>query len=235
MKITRVETIPVQVPIDQGRAVRGGRGAHTVSPFLLVRLHTDEGPIGLGEVSCTPIWSGEDQVTAAHCIEAYLAPQIVGADPTEVDQAGDVLATLTGAVDANHVPDPSALQDPEVAASYAQALAEGTLARSPAEAWGNAAIEGFGIGQPVRPPELVRLARDDALFAGGIAGASAIDGRDGAGAAVIDASSSRVATGTGAGAFIRTDGSSPLAGARTERSTVLPAAVRSAANSACKS
>ena len=77
MKITRVETIPVQVPIDQERAVRGGRGAHTISPFVLLRLHTDEGLVGLGEVSCTPIWSGEDQVTAAHLIAEYLAPLLV--------------------------------------------------------------------------------------------------------------------------------------------------------------
>jgi L-alanine-DL-glutamate epimerase-like enolase superfamily enzyme len=64
MKITGVETIPLQVPINPQRAVRGGRGSHTVSPFVLVRLHTDAGLTGLGEVSCTPIWSGEDQVTA---------------------------------------------------------------------------------------------------------------------------------------------------------------------------
>jgi hypothetical protein len=76
------------------------------------------------------------------------------ADPTEVDEAGDRLATLTGAVSPNHVPDPDALRDPEVAASYADALRDGTLAASPAEAWGNAAIEGFGIGRPVRQPEL---------------------------------------------------------------------------------
>ncbi len=86
MKITRVETIPVRVPIDQGRAVRGGRGAHTVSPFVLVRLHTDEGLVGLGEVSCTPIWSGEDQVTAVHYIQTYLAPLLIGADPTAVQR-----------------------------------------------------------------------------------------------------------------------------------------------------
>jgi hypothetical protein len=76
------------------------------------------------------------------------------ADPTELDDAADELATLTGAVDEHHVPDPDALEDPEVAASYARALEEGTLASSPAEAWGNAAIEGFGIGQPARTPEL---------------------------------------------------------------------------------
>ncbi len=44
--------------------------------------------------------------------------------------------------------------DPEIAADLAEARAAGLLAATPAEAWGNAAIEGFGIGKPVRPPEL---------------------------------------------------------------------------------
>ncbi len=74
------------------------------------------------------------------------------ADPAEADRE-DALDTLTGAVAGNHVPDPRALEDPEVAASYRQALDEGILV-DPAKAWGNAAIEGFGIGRPVRPPEL---------------------------------------------------------------------------------
>lgn len=74
MKITRISTIPVQIPINPVRAIKGSRGGHTVSPFLLVQIHTDEGITGLGEVSCTPIWSGEDQVTAAHFIDEILAP-----------------------------------------------------------------------------------------------------------------------------------------------------------------
>jgi hypothetical protein len=44
--------------------------------------------------------------------------------------------------------------DPEIAADLADARAAGLLAATPEEAWGNAAIEGFGIGQPVRAPEL---------------------------------------------------------------------------------
>lgn len=55
-------------------------------PFLLVKVHTDEGITGLGEVSCTPRWSGEDQVTAAHFIQHYLAPALQGKDPSELDQ-----------------------------------------------------------------------------------------------------------------------------------------------------
>lgn len=61
------------------------------------------------------------------------------ADPTEADSAsGSGLAT----------------DDPEVAADLAEARAAGLLADDPEEAWGNAAIPGFGIGRPVRPPEL---------------------------------------------------------------------------------
>lgn len=80
MKITRIETIPVNVPINPQRAIRGGRGVHTVSPFLLLKVHTDKDITGLGEVSCTPVWSGEDQVSAAHFIETIFEPLLVGAD-----------------------------------------------------------------------------------------------------------------------------------------------------------
>ena len=86
MKITHLETIPVSIPINPNRAIRGGRGYHTISPFLVVKVHTDEGITGLGEVSCTPVWSGEDQVTAAHFIHSFLEPLLVGENPTEVER-----------------------------------------------------------------------------------------------------------------------------------------------------
>ena len=93
MKITHIETIPVQVPINPQRAIRGGRGYHIVSPFLLLKVHTDADITGLGEVSCTPGWSGEDQVTAAHFIKSFLAPLLVGEDPTAVEQLALKLRT----------------------------------------------------------------------------------------------------------------------------------------------
>ena len=95
MKITRIETIPVNVPISPERIIRSGRGSHTVSPFLLVRIHTDEDIEGLGEVSCTPIWSGEDQVTAAHFIDRILAPLLTGQDPTQIER---LMAAVNAAV-----------------------------------------------------------------------------------------------------------------------------------------
>lgn len=87
MNITSIETIPIKVPIKPEFAIRSGRGgSHAVSPFLLVKVNTDEGIIGLGEVSCTPRWSGEDQVSAAHFIKMYLAPLLEGENPTEIER-----------------------------------------------------------------------------------------------------------------------------------------------------
>ena len=83
MKITGIETIPINVPIHADKATVGARGAHTESPFLILQIHTDEGLVGFGEVSCTPLWSGEDQVSAAHFIEHVLTPVLIDQDPLD--------------------------------------------------------------------------------------------------------------------------------------------------------
>lgn len=86
MKIRRIETIPIRVPIKPELAIRSGRGgSHTASPFLIVKIHTDDGIIGLGEVSCTPRWSGEDQFSAAHFVTTYLAPLLQNEDPSDIE------------------------------------------------------------------------------------------------------------------------------------------------------
>jgi muconate cycloisomerase len=86
MKITRIETIPIRVPLKAQFAIRSGRGgAHLQSPFLLVKVHTDEGIVGIGESSCTPRWSGEDQATGAHLIRTYLEPLLIGENPLAVE------------------------------------------------------------------------------------------------------------------------------------------------------
>lgn len=86
MKITTIDCIPVRVPIRPELAIRSSGGTHSVSPFLLVRIHTDEGIYGLGEVSCTPRWSGEDQVTAAHFIRTILQPALSSEDPRDIER-----------------------------------------------------------------------------------------------------------------------------------------------------
>jgi hypothetical protein len=81
-------------------------------------------------------------------------------------EPGDIVTVLGAARPFRQVEDPSGadsldrlgdpltgLADPTVAAEVAEARAAGELL-TPEEAWGNAAIAGFGIGRPVRQPEL---------------------------------------------------------------------------------
>jgi muconate cycloisomerase len=100
MKITRLETVPIRVPIKPELAIRGARGlSHSVSPFLLLRIHTDEGLVGLGEASCTPRWSGEDQTTAAHFIDSYFAPLLIGEPLDDIERLN---AKFSSAVAGNY-------------------------------------------------------------------------------------------------------------------------------------
>jgi muconate cycloisomerase len=86
MRIRNIETIPVKVPIRPEFVIRGSLGVHSESPFVILRVHTDEGITGLGEVSCTPVWSGEDAVTAVHIIRDFLEPAITDEDPRDIER-----------------------------------------------------------------------------------------------------------------------------------------------------
>jgi L-alanine-DL-glutamate epimerase-like enolase superfamily enzyme len=76
--IAAVETTTVAARAKAGLRVRGARVVHDASTFTLVRVVTDEGAEGYGEVSATAAWSGEDAVTATHFIRDVLAPVLVG-------------------------------------------------------------------------------------------------------------------------------------------------------------
>jgi muconate cycloisomerase len=98
VKITAIETIPVDVPIRADLAIKSSAGGgHTRSPFLILRVLTDQGLFGLGEVSCTPRWSGEDQVTAAHFIATVIGPRLVGENPLDVERLTNVLRRVVAA------------------------------------------------------------------------------------------------------------------------------------------
>jgi hypothetical protein len=91
----------------------------------------------------------------------------VGGGPRSYHEAriepGHVVTVIGRALPFDQLPDPASadvleadplLDDPEIAADLAEARAAGILETDPDEAWGNAAIPGFGVGRPTRPPEL---------------------------------------------------------------------------------
>ena len=84
-------------------------------------------------------------------------------------EVGDTVTIIGSALPFDQLPDPdgadlaegsavggplASMGDPEIAADFDAARAAGTLASSPEDAWGNALIPGFGIGEPVRAPHL---------------------------------------------------------------------------------
>ncbi|GII64039.1 dipeptide epimerase [Sphaerisporangium krabiense] len=82
--VAAVHTAAISLDARRDLAVTGARGSHARSDFLLVRVVTSTGVEGYGEVSATPLWSGEDGATAAHFIREILAPALVGRPLTPV-------------------------------------------------------------------------------------------------------------------------------------------------------
>ncbi|VTS07834.1 mandelate racemase/muconate lactonizing enzyme family protein [Tuwongella immobilis] len=80
MRITHVETIPVHVPIRAGMTMKTAHGEHVDSEYVLVRLHTESGLVGLGEATVGPRWNGENFRGCEAVIRDFLAPVVVGAD-----------------------------------------------------------------------------------------------------------------------------------------------------------
>ena len=96
-------------------------------------------------------------------------------------EPGDSVTIIGSALPFGDLDDPAtadrdvptlALDDPEVAMNLAEAREAGILAATPEEAWGNAAIPGFGIGRPTRAPELHPEADVPALAGQGEAAAA---------------------------------------------------------------
>lgn len=84
MKISRIEAIPVCIPLKAGLTAKTAHGEHAVSPYVIVKVHTDSGLVGLGEATVSGLWSGETQAGAVAAIREYIAPQLIGTDPRDI-------------------------------------------------------------------------------------------------------------------------------------------------------
>src|SRR4051794_37147940 len=87
MKITRIEAIPVCVPLKPRMTAKTAHGEHATSPYVLVKVHTDQGLIGLGEATISGLWSGETQAGTVAAVRDYIAPQLVGKDARDITAA----------------------------------------------------------------------------------------------------------------------------------------------------
>lgn len=92
MRITRIDTVPVTVPVDRrvGKPT-DAKGFRFESRLLLVFIQTDGGLEGVGEVTPSPDWSGETAAGAKALIDTYLSPRLLGEDPRRIRYCMDRL------------------------------------------------------------------------------------------------------------------------------------------------
>jgi L-alanine-DL-glutamate epimerase-like enolase superfamily enzyme len=97
MKITRVSAMPVRVPIASapyttvgaGTKIEWGGKRSRISPkrpgpvleYLVVKIETDEGVVGIGEAQADIGFFGETIEQVQSAVEDYLGPQLIGKDP----------------------------------------------------------------------------------------------------------------------------------------------------------
>ena len=86
MKITKIETIPIRLPTR--RMHQWANLTTSIGVYVIIKLHTDEGLIGLGEAPVLKDWGGdhgkyfgETPETTIHIINDILAPALAGQDP----------------------------------------------------------------------------------------------------------------------------------------------------------
>ena len=88
--IVRVEAFCVRLPYRGEVRYASARDTHGL--FVLLRLTTRDGAVGIAEGSARPEQSsGEDIQTIAYQIETYFRPMLEGADPLNIDE---ILARL---------------------------------------------------------------------------------------------------------------------------------------------
>ncbi len=98
MRITRVEAIPVSVPY--ARPIVVSLGVQVNADNIVLKIFTEEGFTGLGEVSpLLPAYTGETQSTALSAIKEYLGPALLNEDPCNTEM---ILRRLDQVIYANY-------------------------------------------------------------------------------------------------------------------------------------
>ncbi len=87
MEINCIDIIPVSIPRSKTLTLStyGQLGVGTLE-FVLTRVYTDEGIMGFGECPPLPPLSPESQPVIVAMIENWLAPQLMGEDPFNLER-----------------------------------------------------------------------------------------------------------------------------------------------------
>ena len=95
MKITRLEAIPFKIPL-LAPVKWGLAGYMEAAEHILVRLHTDEGVVGLAEAPPRPTIYGESTASILFAIRNWFEPMLSGLDPGHPEKIWVKLDTIPG-------------------------------------------------------------------------------------------------------------------------------------------
>lgn len=84
MQIKSIETFAVEIPLKPERRMITALGVHNTSPYVLVRIRTDDGHEGVGEATVMPRWSGETVWGTKALIDKIFTPVLLGCDPHDL-------------------------------------------------------------------------------------------------------------------------------------------------------
>lgn len=94
-RITKIETIPVRYPFQSKFKIASG-GAREGVDVMLVRLHTDQGVVGIGETQAWMRYGSRETLASLHAIiHDHFSPRVVGRSPFDI---AAILHELEGAV-----------------------------------------------------------------------------------------------------------------------------------------
>lgn len=96
MKITKIEILPVSIPIRSSNRV--SFGLFDIRSYVFVKVYTTEGIVGIGETSPWIPETRESQDDIIPLIEKWLGPAIIGEDPFHLQRIWKIMERIPGRV-----------------------------------------------------------------------------------------------------------------------------------------
>ena len=91
-KIEKIDCFPMTYPvIGRFKFFEGSKGQSTGRMAVLVKITADNGAVGWGQSVPIPKWSYETIETVYYTVTRYLAPELIGLDPFDLDGINNVL------------------------------------------------------------------------------------------------------------------------------------------------
>ncbi len=81
MKIVEITATPVEVPRLAHLLPKTAHGEVSASRYVILEIEDSSGMVGIGEVTCSPAWNGEEALETSRLVAGPLRSELRGADP----------------------------------------------------------------------------------------------------------------------------------------------------------